>query len=269
MDNGTSNGTRPSVARVLVELDVTKRYPDQVWLGSESLGYIHFVEMEVFPSYYVHCKALGNSKLECHILHPHLAEAPTSTPIAVNVGDMANLSMPENVDNLKPGHPHLASNMGDKVTKVMNDNVQGNAYDDLFLHETVAPTNAGHVYGDLGQSVELDSLVSDEPMLPLIGHDGGEGAFVNDLVPSPVVEKNPKEIESGSFHGLLNEVNMGLCVVNTMVLNDSSSGLVIASVDSPVASIEPALSPCTMGLNGNAPLIDALIALIFTNTLKA
>ncbi|KAL0914945.1 hypothetical protein M5K25_015337 [Dendrobium thyrsiflorum] len=32
LDNATANGSRPSVARVLVELDITKRYPDRVWL---------------------------------------------------------------------------------------------------------------------------------------------------------------------------------------------------------------------------------------------
>ncbi|KAL0923362.1 hypothetical protein M5K25_007416 [Dendrobium thyrsiflorum] len=232
MDNANySNGTRSSVARVLDELDVTKCYTDQ---------------------------------LKLPLVDP---------PITVNVGDMAELSMQKNVD---------------KVTNVVNDNTQGNACVDLSLHETVAPVNAGHVYSDVGQSVEPNLLVSGDPLLPsavvlvqenldtfnpILGanglpipvvnsdgikysypfvdlacscHKGGEDAYINDLVLSVIVVNVPMEIVSGSFHEYLNGVNMGLCDVNTVVLNDSSSGLLLVYVDSPVVSVKPPLSPCTV-----------------------
>ncbi|KAL0908782.1 hypothetical protein M5K25_023291 [Dendrobium thyrsiflorum] len=76
IDHATSSGSRPSVARVLVELDVTKTFLDKVWVGPRNFGYIQSVVMEAFPSYCFHCKSLGHSKFECHILHPHLAKAP-------------------------------------------------------------------------------------------------------------------------------------------------------------------------------------------------
>ncbi|KAL0914534.1 hypothetical protein M5K25_014889 [Dendrobium thyrsiflorum] len=66
-DNATSNGLSPSVAHVLVEIDVTKRYPDHVWVGSESMGYIQMVEFEEIPLIAVIVR------YECHILYPHLA----------------------------------------------------------------------------------------------------------------------------------------------------------------------------------------------------
>ncbi|KAI0522699.1 hypothetical protein KFK09_005084 [Dendrobium nobile] len=75
-DNATANGSRPSVDRVLVELDITKQYPDQIWLDSETLGYAQNVEIEVFPFYCGHCKALGHSKAECSVLHPILLLSP-------------------------------------------------------------------------------------------------------------------------------------------------------------------------------------------------
>jgi len=77
---------------------------------------------------------LGHLKLECCILYPHLAKAPTSTPIVVNVGDMAELFM--HVDNLKLGHLYLAIKVGYKITNVMHDNVQINMCVDLSLYET-------------------------------------------------------------------------------------------------------------------------------------
>ncbi|KAL0928178.1 hypothetical protein M5K25_000047 [Dendrobium thyrsiflorum] len=62
--------------------------------------------MEDIPSYCFHCKSLGHSKSECHILHPHLLNAhtnvdvvPTDTetvkngnisPLFVNYGDVVS-----------------------------------------------------------------------------------------------------------------------------------------------------------------------------------
>ncbi|KAH0470967.1 hypothetical protein IEQ34_000690 [Dendrobium chrysotoxum] len=33
-------GSRPSIARVLVALDITKQYPKSIWLGPENFGYV-------------------------------------------------------------------------------------------------------------------------------------------------------------------------------------------------------------------------------------
>ncbi|KAL0918241.1 hypothetical protein M5K25_010239 [Dendrobium thyrsiflorum] len=38
VDNATAVGLRPSVARVLVEIDVSKKYFDKIWFGPEKLG---------------------------------------------------------------------------------------------------------------------------------------------------------------------------------------------------------------------------------------
>ncbi|KAH0466701.1 hypothetical protein IEQ34_003939 [Dendrobium chrysotoxum] len=54
---------------------------------------------------------MGHSKMNYHILHPHLAEAPIINPISINVGDKfkdnvhdngyAELTLQENMDILK------------------------------------------------------------------------------------------------------------------------------------------------------------------------
>ncbi|KAL0927251.1 hypothetical protein M5K25_001414 [Dendrobium thyrsiflorum] len=66
-------GVRPSIARVLVEIDVTKKYSDFVWICSKTLGFRQRVELEDFPSYCDHCKVLGHSNVECCVLNPSLA----------------------------------------------------------------------------------------------------------------------------------------------------------------------------------------------------
>ncbi|PKU77647.1 hypothetical protein MA16_Dca013439 [Dendrobium catenatum] len=48
VDSATSVGSQPSVARVLVELDISKSYHSQIWLGPERSGYIQQLQMEVF-----------------------------------------------------------------------------------------------------------------------------------------------------------------------------------------------------------------------------
>ncbi|KAL0909303.1 hypothetical protein M5K25_020156 [Dendrobium thyrsiflorum] len=83
-NNATSNGTRPSVALVLVELDVTKRYPDQVGVGSESMSYTQLV--------------LGHARFECHVVNPHLANP---IPNAGGVGVVSNKNCdPVNKDEI-------------------------------------------------------------------------------------------------------------------------------------------------------------------------
>lgn len=55
VDQATAAGTRPSVARVLVEIDITKQYPNQVWLGDDKYGYIQKVTLDNFLSFCSHC----------------------------------------------------------------------------------------------------------------------------------------------------------------------------------------------------------------------
>ncbi|KAH0467094.1 hypothetical protein IEQ34_004332 [Dendrobium chrysotoxum] len=73
------------MVRVLVELDITKSYPNKVWLGPESFAYIQHVEMVVYPPFCASCKSIG------HLVsnyHPHpsstLSTGFTKAPNPVN-----------------------------------------------------------------------------------------------------------------------------------------------------------------------------------------
>ncbi|KAI0511860.1 hypothetical protein KFK09_012494 [Dendrobium nobile] len=95
INNSTSSGSRPSVARILVELYVTKHYPDKIWIGPDNIGYVQYMVMEDFPQYYAHSFSFGQSKAACRILPPHLDSSalPMSTLIVNNMmgegGDVA------------------------------------------------------------------------------------------------------------------------------------------------------------------------------------
>ncbi|KAL0923443.1 hypothetical protein M5K25_007500 [Dendrobium thyrsiflorum] len=89
-DQATLAISRPSVARVLVELDVTKKHPREVWLGSEFNGYFQRVEFENLPIFCVHCKMHGHSMVECFILHPSLRKHKENVQSSEGINVVAN-----------------------------------------------------------------------------------------------------------------------------------------------------------------------------------
>ncbi|KAL0926198.1 hypothetical protein M5K25_002408 [Dendrobium thyrsiflorum] len=100
VDSATSVGSRPSLARVLVELDITKNFPDKIRLGPDKLGYIQSVEMEVFPAFCDQCKAIGHKRGECRTVSPN----PVSVPIiAANPLRSVETDAVENVTGVSNG----------------------------------------------------------------------------------------------------------------------------------------------------------------------
>ncbi|KAL0907216.1 hypothetical protein M5K25_025770 [Dendrobium thyrsiflorum] len=78
-DQATAARTRPSVARVLVEVDITKKHAKEVWVGSKAYGYLQKVEFENIPDFCSHYKMHGHASTVCFKLHPGLKNAPKPT----------------------------------------------------------------------------------------------------------------------------------------------------------------------------------------------
>ncbi|KAL0911782.1 hypothetical protein M5K25_019946 [Dendrobium thyrsiflorum] len=155
VDNATSVGSRPSVARVLVELAITKTYPNKVWLGPKKLGYIQQVVMEVFPAFCASCKCIGHLSGDCR---SHLSSA---LPTAVHV-----VSKPMNV---------IVRCEGDKVANSMDKDL--NPTDDVDENDAgIAPTVSNNVdevipiVSDL--LIMFDLLVADVDGHPLVSEVG-------------------------------------------------------------------------------------------------
>lgn len=65
MDAATKCKTRPSMAKVRVEIDLLKSQPELVFLGFENdnsplRGHVQKLEYENIPRYYKYCKKLGH-----------------------------------------------------------------------------------------------------------------------------------------------------------------------------------------------------------------
>ncbi|XP_019232594.1 PREDICTED: uncharacterized protein LOC109213268 [Nicotiana attenuata] len=73
MDIATACRTRPSMAKVRVEVDLLKPLLTSVWVGSDDedsplRGFTQMVKYEGVPKYCRHCKKLGHSLIECRVL---------------------------------------------------------------------------------------------------------------------------------------------------------------------------------------------------------
>ncbi|PKU83169.1 hypothetical protein MA16_Dca007827 [Dendrobium catenatum] len=70
--------SRPSIAKVLVELDVSKKYPSKIWIGYEVKGYFQKVDFENFLIFCSFCKMHGHGVNDCFRKHPNLHTAKNS-----------------------------------------------------------------------------------------------------------------------------------------------------------------------------------------------
>ncbi|KAL0911421.1 hypothetical protein M5K25_019561 [Dendrobium thyrsiflorum] len=101
VNNATSVGSRPLLARILVELDITKKFPDKLWLGPEKFGCVQHVEMETFPSFCVPCKCIRHFSDDCRPQSSIPVNVATNTPKLVISNENAT-GANAILDNLNP-----------------------------------------------------------------------------------------------------------------------------------------------------------------------
>ncbi|PKU76527.1 hypothetical protein MA16_Dca001131 [Dendrobium catenatum] len=137
IDEATLVGSRPSNARVLVEIDITKTYTKQVWLGSESLGYVQEVAFDEFPQFCSVCKCLGHLSGKCN--------------------SVANFGIPSTavspVDNL----PNLGN--GNGLNVIEKPESAG------VVLPSVGPTEGSPAAGFCGMTVPAEEGVLDDPIV--------------------------------------------------------------------------------------------------------
>ncbi|KAI0511101.1 hypothetical protein KFK09_011723 [Dendrobium nobile] len=84
-DQATATVSRPSVARVLVELDVSKKHPTEIWIGSENKGYFQKIDFKNLPIFCSYCKMHGHGVNECFRKHPHLRPDKKSVKESIEI----------------------------------------------------------------------------------------------------------------------------------------------------------------------------------------
>ena len=73
VDHATATLSRPTVARVLVECNVSQpTFTKEVWVGDEDSGFVQEIIIEKIPDYCMACKHLGHKEEKCYIANPSL-----------------------------------------------------------------------------------------------------------------------------------------------------------------------------------------------------
>ncbi|KAL0909402.1 hypothetical protein M5K25_020266 [Dendrobium thyrsiflorum] len=138
-DQATAAVSRPSVARVLVEMDISKKHPKEVWIGSEMNGYQQKVVLENYPVFCGFCKMHGHANSDCFKLHPNLRKMRENQVSGQGEGntdqDLVQGSKPELVLNVGEQSVELADVTGDPVGDVQKPEISFNEPIDVMLDE--------------------------------------------------------------------------------------------------------------------------------------
>ncbi|KAL9412593.1 hypothetical protein AB3S75_041270 [Citrus x aurantiifolia] len=75
IDHATAAVSRPTVARVLIEYDISRPLLKRLWIGEKDTGFWQYIIFEKVPRYCAACKHVGHSDDTCYIKKPELREA--------------------------------------------------------------------------------------------------------------------------------------------------------------------------------------------------
>ncbi|KAH0457530.1 hypothetical protein IEQ34_012845 [Dendrobium chrysotoxum] len=185
IDSATSIGSWPSMARVLVELDITKSYLDKVWLGPEKLGYVQQVVMEEFPPFCASCKCIEYVVGNCLVVSIELGNVghvAGSDNVLLGNSSNSNIAPVDSVVvAVEPGSPALRLCVGEAGELNCGNNLKAS----FSCVDAVADPR------ELSLEVNSGDVVPSSPISPiqeLVGY-GGSSPFTfveRDVVSSPV-----------------------------------------------------------------------------------
>ncbi|KAI0513576.1 hypothetical protein KFK09_009601 [Dendrobium nobile] len=118
-DQVTESRTRPSVARVLVEVDISKKHPKEVWVGLKAFGYLQKVEFEKVSDFCSHCKIHSHAISNCFKLHPELKKS--SKPSVEKVDSPVN-SISHNVLDKVVSNAIIENQVDAVTSSIMSEN---------------------------------------------------------------------------------------------------------------------------------------------------
>ncbi|XP_020702189.1 uncharacterized protein LOC110113827 [Dendrobium catenatum] len=168
-DQATASKTRPSVARVLVEVDISKKHPKEVWVGSKAYGYMQKAEFEKFPEFCNHCKMHGHAVADCFKLNPDLKKnvvqpngGPGSTVNNKVYVPIVNKNFEENVIQAEPSSA---------LHNVSLDAGERNVLGEKDSGKEIVPDKSEEVLNNVGNFVlnnKGNEIVSDPKLFILV-----------------------------------------------------------------------------------------------------
>ncbi|KAI0513408.1 hypothetical protein KFK09_009428 [Dendrobium nobile] len=153
-DQATASVSHPSMAWVLIELDVSKKHPTEIWIGSEMKGYFQKVEFENLPIFCSFCKMHGHGVNQCFRKNPNLRAGKnilknsndsdpvgkTAPNIDVKIVDQPQNALNEDVMVVNPSSEEVFSTVLPPLN--LNNFVSTNCDDNLaIVVHNVDPSN--------------------------------------------------------------------------------------------------------------------------------
>lgn len=157
VDASTLSVNRPSVARVCVELNVTKNLPQTIWINNGSYGgFAQAVKYEYIPPYCSNCNKFGHTTKECRstavntTVHttsqmPEMPRAPTANKPRITSEPATTLIPPRKrwqivsqaaaiaPSNIENDNPHFAGSNENTPNSLENDdNLQDSGCSESF-----------------------------------------------------------------------------------------------------------------------------------------
>ena len=85
IDHATASVNRPTVARVLIEYDISRPLLKRLWIGEKDTSFWQYITFEKVSRYYATCKHVGHSDDTCYINKPELRNAARVGPVQQTV----------------------------------------------------------------------------------------------------------------------------------------------------------------------------------------
>lgn len=152
MDTTTAAKTRPSKARVCVEVDVSRTPPSKIWINNGSCGFFQTIVYEDLPDYCTSCNKSSNKKGLCS--RPDQGETPAA---------------------LKTTATCTAGNKENNIHQELPSNSLGTSASPVVHSETVAEVYLGPTKYPNNSSISKDTstqITSPEPIaLPSAAND--------------------------------------------------------------------------------------------------
>ncbi|PKU81364.1 hypothetical protein MA16_Dca017402 [Dendrobium catenatum] len=242
-DQATASVSHPSVARILVEVDISKKFPNEIWLGSELNGYFQKVEFENFPIFCMHCKMHGHNMNDCFKLHPNLKKPK----------EQIKPSLLQEVNTIKGCNQDMLEGFGKEVVELPT--VQGGIISSDFISPVIGEVGED-IVNEMGKGNDAQEVGNN--MIPNLSLQPAFGSNctvthaiveeVNNIVntnTNVIVESN--QVEEDGLHALVNDPTSSLVTVPNIVTT------VAESVDLHQPNAEPGIGSVLTGHDKGEP----------------
>ncbi|KAI0493542.1 hypothetical protein KFK09_023660 [Dendrobium nobile] len=162
-DQATASHTRPFVSRILVEIDISKNHPKEIWVGSKTLGYFQKVEFDNVPDFCFHCKMHGHAQKDCFVLHPELKKSKVMPNGKLESADSQKIYVP--VNNVSNDHQENTEKMVEPQPIIHNlDTIVSEPNNNILTYDINASVGADnteiHTSPALNDTIANNSFVN-------------------------------------------------------------------------------------------------------------